>query len=68
MNKDRQDRGEIVIYKASRDKIEFKVRLEGEAVWLRQNEIAGLFGKDRSVITRHINNIFKNKEVDKKSN
>ena len=68
MNKDKQDRGEIVIYKTSGDKIDLRVRLEGEAVWLRQNEIAGLFGKDRSVITRHINNIFKNKEVDKKSN
>ena len=64
--KSRKDK--IIIYKTAKNGIELKVRLEGEAVWLRQNEIADLFGKDRSVITRHINNIFNNKEADKKSN
>ena len=44
------------------------MRFKGETVWLRQNEIADLFGKERSVINRHINNIFEDKEIDKKSN
>jgi hypothetical protein len=44
------------------------VRFENESVWLRQNEIALLFGKERSVITKHINKIFSDKEIDKKSN
>jgi death-on-curing family protein len=49
-------------------KIEIETRFDGETVWLRQDEIALLFGKDRSVITKHINKILKDKEVDEKSN
>ncbi|EDM24311.1 RhuM family protein [Caminibacter mediatlanticus] len=48
--------------------IEVDVRFDGNTIWLRQDEIAKIFGKDRSVITRHINNIFKDKEVDRDSN
>jgi hypothetical protein len=40
----------------------------GETIWLRHNEIAELFGKDRPVVTRHINNILKDDEVEEKSN
>ncbi|MEK9165424.1 MAG: virulence protein RhuM/Fic/DOC family protein [Patescibacteria group bacterium] len=60
--------GSIVIYQSSKYEVELKVRFEKETVWLRQNEIAELFDKDRSVITKHINQIFKDKEVNKKSN
>jgi len=42
--------------------------MEEETVWLTQAQMADLFQKDRSVITRHINNIFLEKELDKKSN
>ncbi|MBI4744714.1 MAG: virulence RhuM family protein [Actinobacteria bacterium] len=66
--KDSFEKGEIVIYKTAENEIELDVRLEEETVWLRQEEISDLFDKDRSVITKHINNIFKDKEVDKKSN
>ncbi len=58
----------IVIYKPQRGGVELSVRFQNETVWLRQNEIAGLFGKDRSVITKHINKIFKDKEISKKNN
>jgi len=61
-------KGEIIIYKTSQNEVELKVRFEKESVWLRQNEIAVLFGKERSVITKHINKIFADKEIDKKSN
>ncbi|WP_456479877.1 RhuM family protein, partial [Nautilia sp.] len=57
---------DIVIYKDG--EIELKSRFDGENIWLRQDEIAKLFEKDRTVITRHINNILKDKEVDEKSN
>jgi len=62
------NKGEVIIYKSSKNEVELKVRFEDETVWLRQNEIADLFSKDRSVITKHINKIFKDKEIDKKSN
>ena len=56
----------IVLYQNG--EIELKITINNETIWLRQNEISLLFGKDRSVITRHINNILKDKEVDEKSN
>jgi death-on-curing family protein len=60
-------KGEIIIYK-SKEGPKLEVRFAGETVWLRQDEIAKLYGKERSVITKHINKIFSDKEVDKKSN
>ncbi len=68
MKKDDLRKGEIIMYKTSKNEVELKVHFEKESVWLRQNEIALLFGKERSVITKHINKIFADKEVDRKSN
>ena len=48
--------------------IELKVSIENDTIWLTQKQISELFDKDRTVITRHINNILKDKEVDEKSN
>jgi len=48
--------------------IELEVSVDAQTVWLRQDEIAQLFDKDRTVITRHINKILKEYEVDEKSN
>jgi len=68
MNKNNLQKGEIIIYKTSKNEVDLKVRFENESVWLRQNEIAMLFDKERSVITKHINKIFADNEIDKKSN
>jgi len=68
MKQQKTRKNEIIIYKTSKDDVRLEVRFEGETLWLRQNEIARLFEKDRFVITRHINKIFSDKEVDKKSN
>jgi len=57
---------EIVIYEDGN--VELKATVKSESIWLKQNEIAKLFDKDRTVITRHINNILKDNEVDEKSN
>lgn len=59
--------GEIVLYQPD-SSIRLEVRMEEETVWLTQAQMADLFQKDRSVITRHINNIFLEKELEKKSN
>ncbi len=45
----------------------FEVRLEKETVWLSLNQMAGLFERDKSVISRHLHNIFKTKELDRGS-
>lgn len=39
--------------------------MKDETVWLLLDQMAKLFGRDRTVITRHINNIFKDKELEK---
>ena len=67
-NTNNTKRGEIVIYKTAKNEVDLRVRFKGETVWLRQDEIAKLYAKDRSVVTKHINKIFADKETDKTSN
>ena len=62
------DRGEVIIYQTPDGETQLDVRLEKETVWLTQQQMSVLFGKDQSVITRHIRNIFKEQELDEKSN
>lgn len=50
-------KNEIVIFEDQNVKLE--VNMKDETVWLSQIQMAELFDKDRTVITRHINNIFK---------
>jgi len=57
---------EIVIYEDGN--VELKATVKSESIWLNQKQIVELFNKDQSVISRHINNIFKDKEVEEKSN
>ncbi len=54
---------EIAIFES--DTGEIQVQLEQDTVWLRQEQITQLFGRDRTVITRHINNVFKEGELDR---
>ena len=61
------DKGEIVIYKAGKGKSNLKVRFAGETLWLDAHQMAELFDRDRSVILRHIYNIYTTKELDRKS-
>ena len=67
-SRDNPKRGEIIIYKTAKNEVDLKTRFQGETVWLKQDEIAKLYGKDRSVITKHINKIFNDKEIDRTSN
>lgn len=57
------DKGEIILYQPN-NSIELEVRLEAETVWLTQAQIALLFGVDRTVIVRHIGNVYKTHELD----
>lgn len=58
------EKGEIVIYKDEHGP-GITVRFEGESVWLNQAELASLFGKDVRTISEHINNIYKEKELER---
>ncbi len=58
---------EIKIYQTSEGKTTIDVKLEKETVWLNLNQISVLFERDKSVISRHINNVFKEQELERHS-
>ncbi|MER2541329.1 MAG: virulence protein RhuM/Fic/DOC family protein [Azonexus sp.] len=58
----------IAIYQTADGAIATEVRLENETVWLSQDQIGRLFGRERSVITKHLGNVFKENELSEKSN
>ncbi|MDR2861654.1 MAG: virulence RhuM family protein, partial [Syntrophobacterales bacterium] len=62
------DKHEIIIYQTVDGLAKIDVRMQGETLWLTQAQIAQLFGRERSVITKHIRNIFAEDELDEKSN
>ena len=65
MNEIERNIGEIVMYQPD-ETIRLEVHVEDETVWLTQAQMALLFGRDRSVIGKHINNCFREKELDDK--
>ena len=62
-----ETKNEIVVYQPD-ETVRLDVRLEENTVWLTQNQMTDLFQRDRSVITRHINNVFTEGELDEQSN
>lgn len=57
---------QIAIYQSETGAVD--VRLDGDTVWLTQEQMTQLFGRERSVITKHIRNVFKEGELEEKSN
>ena len=62
------NKNEIVLFETEDKSIALPVAIEEETVWLTQGQMIELFDRDQSVISRHINNVFKENEVEKKSN
>jgi len=58
-------KNEIILFENQNVKLE--VNLKDETVWLNQSQIAELFQKDRKTITRHIQNIYKDGELEEES-
>ncbi|MDR1755381.1 MAG: virulence protein RhuM/Fic/DOC family protein [Culturomica sp.] len=61
------NQGEIIIYQTSDGQTELDVKVEKESVWLSLSQIAMLFDRDKSVISRHITNVFREGELDKEA-
>ena len=59
------DTSPIAIYTSEDNTVSLDVKLENETVWLSQAQMSLLFDKDRTVIGRHINNVFKEGELQK---
>ncbi len=56
---------ELAIYQAKNGEIKLKDDIENETIWANQKDISEIFGVERSVVTKHIRNIYKDNEVDK---
>ncbi len=61
----RGEGGDLVLYATGKTRLE--VRLDEDTVWLSQLQLAELFGRDKSVISRHLNNVFKSRELERSS-
>jgi len=67
-NNDIQKFSNFVIFQTATGKVNIEVFVKDETVWLTQKALSALFGKERSVITKHLKNIFDSGELDEKSN
>jgi hypothetical protein len=60
--------GEVVLFEAPDGQIRLDVRLEQDTVWLTQAQMAELFGREHSVVTKHVRNVFREGELNEESN
>lgn len=60
-------KAEIVLYQSEGANVPVQVRYIAETLWMPQKEMAELFGKDKSTISRHLRNIFDSGELDEQS-
>ena len=65
--KKKQQINNVVIYQAPSGAIELRGDVKKETIWASLDQIASVFGRDNSVISRHLRNIFNEKELDKKT-
>ena len=61
-----EQKSEIIVYQPN-DMLNLEVRVENESVWLNLSQISMLFERDKSVISRHISNVFREGELDRLS-
>jgi hypothetical protein len=58
---------QLTMYRSQDGSVQLEVRLEKETIWLTQKHMAKLFQTERSVITKHLGNVFSTGELDKES-
>jgi hypothetical protein len=67
MKKNGVSRGEVVLYQAPNGAVRLDVRLEQDTLWLNLNQISDLFDRDKSVISRHLHNIYRQSELEREA-
>ena len=63
MSKQPENRSEIIFYKTQDGRTRLEVQLVNESVWLSLNQMTELFQRDKSVISKHIKNVFEEGEL-----
>ncbi len=64
MSEEPSKESQIILYRTEDGQVKVDVVLNGETVWLSLNQLAELFDRDKSVISRHIDNIYEEKELE----
>ena len=59
---------EIILFETHDQEVKLSVSLEHETVWLSSNQMALLFDRDEKTVRKHVNNVFKENELDKENN
>ncbi len=59
---------QLILYQTEDGSTEIQVTMQDETIWLTQKQMVELFQRDQSVISRHLNNVFKEGELERKSN
>jgi len=67
MKKENPEKSEIVLYQTEGQKTRIEVRLYGQTAWLSLNQMASLLARDKSVISKHIKNVFEEGELNAKA-
>jgi hypothetical protein len=67
-NELKKQQSDFMFYTSNDGQVSIDVMLKNETVWLPQKSISELFGAERSVISKHLNNIFISGELEEKSN
>ena len=62
-----EDKGQILLYQTPDGESRIEVRLEGETVWLNLEQMAELFQRNKSTISRHIKNVFEEGELNQEA-
>jgi len=62
-----KSKDEIIIYQSKGGDVKLKVKFKQETIWLNAHQMAQIFGVNRPAIVKHISNIYKTKELNKKS-
>ena len=68
MNKLKNNQSKVIIYQSKTGKIEFRGDFRKDTIWDTQQQIANVFEINRTVVTKHINKVIKDKEITEKSN
>ena len=62
------DKGQIILYQTPDGESKIEVRLENDTVWLSADQMAELFQRNKSTISRHIKNVLEDGELEKSGN
>jgi hypothetical protein len=65
---DGKSENQLILYQTEDGETRVQVMMQDETVWLSQKQMVELFQRDQSVISRHVNNVFKEGELDPESN